>query len=158
VDLAALLVAGVQWMCVVCVVYLIIRLVRQGGVVPPSLRGWGSLQVHYGGAPMTQPTSATSARVGLAAFQGTISVVTGESGVTLQRVTPFLRPLGGALHIPYARWELVQPPRSRGPVLGLPVHGTFRVDGVDLWLSSPYAEVVVEKLGKKEATERSVTA
>lgn len=77
-------------------------------------------------------------------YQGTVSVVLGESGVTFQRV--FIRPYGRALLIPYDRFRLVAPPQKRGPVLPLPVAGRFEVDGVDLWLGGPHAEGLIARL------------
>ena len=52
-----------------------------------------------------------------------------------------------AVHIPYANIKLRELPRVKKMLFfTIPVYGIFDVDGVDLWIDSPYAEQISQHL------------
>ena len=123
--------------------YLLVRYFR------PTLfyKGWGSLQPTYG-VPTAQPPANvilhhTSLRVGTEHYNQTAHLGLGAASRYLQRPAP--TPAGRLLCIPYNRMSLKQRPGQGGP-LNLPVYGIFLVDGVEVWIDSPYAEQLIAHL------------
>lgn len=123
--------------------YLLVRYFR------PTLfyRGWSSLQPTYG-VPTAQPPAGiplhhTSLRVGTEHYNQTAHLGLGAAGFYLLRPAPTLA--GRLLYIPYNCLALKQRPGPSGP-LTIPAYGIFLVDGVAVWLDSPYAEQLIAHL------------
>ena len=110
-------------------------------------KGWSNLRTEHSIADSALPAGLamhhTSLRVGSEHYNQTAHIGLDDMGIYLQR------PLGskedGKLYIPYARMALVEPPGRTG-VLNLPVYGIFKVNGVEVWIDSPYAEQIIERL------------
>lgn len=117
--------------------------------VSPNIfyKGWGSLKQEYGIADTAVPPAVrmqeTSVRVGSETYNNTMQIGLAEHGIYLQRYV--LAKPRGTLHIPYASLALQSPPKQSG-FMGLPVYGVFKVNGVDIWIDSPYAEQIIERL------------
>ena len=122
----------------------------------PFWRGWGTLMRRYAAPQWTRQNlvmqnpvmqnPVTSARFGTTFFQGTVSVVLGESGVAFQRVSLFGRPVGRGLHIPYSDFRMIAPYQERGGLLLMPVFGRFEVDRTEIWLDQPYSGQLTARL------------
>ena len=110
-------------------------------------KGWGSLRPDYSIADSALPASLamhhTSLRVGSEHYNQTAHLGLDAAGVYLQR--PLASKEDGKLFIPYQHLTLVPPPGRTG-ALGLPVYGVFKVNGVDIWIDSPYAEQIIKSL------------
>jgi hypothetical protein len=124
-------------------IYLLVRYFR------PTFfyKGWGSLQPTYGvltaQTPANVPMHHTSLRVGTEHYSQTAYVGLGTTGLYLQR--PALTPTGRLLCVPYKCLTLKERPSRTGP-LRLAAYGIFQVDGVEVWLDSPYAEQLIAYL------------
>lgn len=124
-------------------IYLLVRYFK------PTIfyKGWSNLRTEYGLANASLPAGLTmhltSLRVGSEHYNQTAHIGLDATGVYLQQ--PFASKEKGALRIPYSRLKLVSPPGRTG-VLNSPVYGIFKVDGVDVWIDSPYAEQIMERL------------
>lgn len=110
-------------------------------------KGWGQLRSEYSVADDALPAGVKLepawVRVGSETYSGTIAVGLDDTAVYLQR--EYFFKVRGTLRIPYSRLQLVEAPH-RTKLLNIPVHGVFRVGGVDLWIGAPYADGIITHL------------
>lgn len=135
----------VLWAARLLGLFLIYLLVRH---FKPNIfyKGWGNLRTEYGTSaalPAGLMMHHTSLRVGSEHYNQTAYIGLDDVGIYLQR--PLATKEGSLLRIPYVRLKLIEPPRQPGS-LHLPIYGIFRVNGVDLWIDSPYAEQIINHL------------
>ena len=125
----------------VLLIYLVVRYFK------PTIfyKGWNNLQTEYRLTNAALPTGLvmqpTSLRIGSEHYNQTARIGLGATGVYLQQ--PFASK--GTLYLPYDRLKLVSPPGRTG-MLNSPVYGIFKVNGIDVWIDSPYAEQIINHL------------
>lgn len=137
----------IGWILFLGFVYMSYRFLWKGSMPNLFYKGWKNLQADYGLTEPNLPAGVvmhpTTLRVGSERYAQTAHLGLDETSVYLQR------PLAGAegrfLRIPYTRLKLMSPP-GRSGILNAPVYGIFSVNGVDVWIDSPYAEQIIQHL------------
>lgn len=127
------------------VVYLSYRYIWKDALLNISFKGWGDLAARYHIEEMVPRHTTITMRVGSQTYNfNNMDISVAETGIYLQR-TLFGR--RDAVHIPYANIKLRELPRVKKMLFfTIPVYGIFDVDGVDLWIDSPYAEQISQHL------------
>lgn len=137
----------IGWVLFLGFVYMSFRFLWKDSVPNFFYKGWKNLQADYGLLEQDLPVGVvmhpTTLRVGSERYVQTAHLGLDETSVYLQR------PLAGAdgrfLRVPYTQLKLMSPPGRTG-VLNAPVYGIFKVNGVDVWIDSPYAEQIIQRL------------
>jgi hypothetical protein len=135
-----------EWAARLVGLYLIWLIVRH---MKPSLsfRGWGTLRREFGFAkadlPATLSMRGTEVRVGI--YKTDMARIgLDDNFIYLDR--PFSSSANGILRIPFHRLELVSAPSASGGLFKLPVAGIFKVNGVEVWLGSPFADEIMRRI------------
>jgi hypothetical protein len=143
-DTQWLLGQAIQWGARLVGLYLVWLIVRH---MRPSLsfKGWGTLQSEFGigDVPATVSMKGTEVRVGI--YKTDMAKIgLDDNFIYLDR--PFSSSTNGILRIPFHRLELVSAPSTSGGLFKLPVAGIFKVNGVEVWLSSPFADEIMRRI------------
>lgn len=115
-----------------------------------SYRGsWNSLNKYsfYGTVPRT---FLTSVRIGAVTYKNTMHIYLNEKGVVLQK--PALSQKPDLVLLPYAAFRLIEVIDSGLLSDG---HAIFTVDGVDVWISQPFANEIIEKINHEKTIKIS---
>lgn len=134
------------WVCWLIGMYLVWKLL---GHFKPSLsfRSWGSLLSQFGIGVADLPAGlamrGATVRVG---FYKTDMAQVGVDDTFLYLRRPLSSSTDGLLRIPFHSMRLMSPPKRSGGLFNLPVAGIFKVDGVELWIGTPYAEHIITRL------------
>lgn len=141
-----LTVAGktVGWVLFLSIIYLSYRFIWRDSLPNLTYAGWNTLQPTYAATRLPARWATTSVRVGSDLYQGTMRVAFDAQGMYLQRLLPGTDYT--TMYLPYNQFRLVEAPKSRAKLLTLSTYGIFSVEGVDIWLDSPYADQLMVHL------------
>ncbi len=137
---------AILWACRLIFLFIMWKVFRH---FRPSLsyRSWGSLLGQFGIGVADLPAGlamrGTTVRVGVYKTDMAQAAVD-DTCLYLRR--PLSSSTKGLLRIPFASMVLVSPPKRSGGLFNLPVAGIFKVDGVELWLDTSYAEHIIARL------------
>jgi hypothetical protein len=125
--------------------YLAYKYIWKDALPNISFKGWSDLAARYHVQEMVPRHTTITMRVGSQTYNfNNMEIAVVDTGIYLQR-TLFGR--RDAVHIPYANIKLRELPKVKKMLFfNIPVYGLFDVDGVDLWIDSPYAERISQHL------------
>jgi hypothetical protein len=146
-DGDSLLGQAMGWAGFLFVLYLFWRIAPY---MKPSLsfKGWGTLRSEFGMAKADLPATVSmrGAQVRVGIYKTDMARI-GLDDTFIYLDRPFSSSANGILRIPFHRLELVSAPSTSGGLFKLPVAGIFKLNGVEVWLGSPFADEIIKRLG-----------